>query len=173
MSIVTKEGVACYEEAIALLEQMKPMGPLQHNESLAKAAQDHVKDKGMKGLTGHEGSDRSKACDRMNRYGLPTGLTSENLSYWRSTGLEIVVQLCVDDGVPERSHRCVLLNPDLNLCGVATGPHKTMRTITVIDYSQGMEAKGAVDPAQKQMDDFAKEVVEWKDMPEKHKGFKT
>ena len=48
---------------------------------MAKACQDHCKDTGEIGTTGHFGSDLSTPFSRMNRYGSWAGGAAENISY--------------------------------------------------------------------------------------------
>ena len=58
---------------------------------MANACQDHVKDTGPKGITGHDGTDGSKVDDRLKKYGTPISTFGENLSYAQTTGREVVL----------------------------------------------------------------------------------
>jgi uncharacterized protein YkwD len=66
-----------------------------------------------------------------------TGSIGENISYGPDDGLEVVLQLIIDDGVPDRGHRANIFSPDFRLAGVACGPHPTFRTVCVIDFAGG------------------------------------
>ena len=136
VDLITQEGKAAVREAIAYLRKQPPVGPLQSSSGLAKSATDHVKDQGKTGQTGHNGSDGSDPQGRMKRYGLPS-LSGENIAYGPTTAQQVVMQLIIDDGVPDRGHRVNIFKPEFNVAGVACGPHTTFRTICVINYAQG------------------------------------
>ena len=59
----------------------------------------------------------------MARYGSVCG-GGENCAYGRSSGIEIVMGLFVDDGVSSRGHRSNLVNGDFVFTSNFTGPHK-------------------------------------------------
>ena len=51
------------------------------------AAKDHAIDIGTNGISGHEGTDKSKTKDRIERYGSwKPGSIGENISFGKSTG---------------------------------------------------------------------------------------
>ena len=50
------------------------------------AARDHATDIGTNGISGHEGTDKSKTKDRIERYGSwKPGSIGENISFGKST----------------------------------------------------------------------------------------
>ena len=102
---------------------------------MALAAKDHTQDTGSKGLTGHEGSDKSLTGERLERYGRWSGGNAENVSYGKDYGINVVMQLLVDDGVPSRGHRRNLFDPDFTKTGSFSGPHTTQRKMTCIVYA--------------------------------------
>ncbi|MDA1045113.1 MAG: hypothetical protein O3C57_07820, partial [Verrucomicrobia bacterium] len=133
----SKEGLKAVDEAIAFMEKVKPVGKLQASKGLSEAAMAHVKDTGPVGKVGHEGTDKSAPADRMSRQGKWEDTCGENISYGKSTGRDIVVQLIIDDGVADRGHRTNLFRDEFNVAGVAIGPHKIYRICCVIDYAGG------------------------------------
>lgn len=133
----TKEGTDAIEECYRVLHKTKPAGPLYPNEELSLAAQDHVKDQGQTGVIGHIGNDNSSPLKRAKRYLSSDYLyVGENISYGISSADDIVSFLLINDGMPSRGHREILLNPKFNLAGVACGSHLVYKTMCVIVYGR-------------------------------------
>jgi uncharacterized protein YkwD len=47
----------------------------------------------------------------------------------------------VDDGVKDRAHRKILLDPAFRYAGAACGPHRTFGTMCVIDLAGPKQAE--------------------------------
>ena len=131
----THEGIKAVDEAIRFLKSSKPAPPLKHSPGLSRAARDHVKDQSQSGKTGHIGRNGSKPYERIERYGTWEGLSGENIAYGDETARMIVMQLIIDDGVPDRGHRENIFNPEFHYTGVAVGSHPVYRTMCVINYA--------------------------------------
>jgi uncharacterized protein YkwD len=59
---------------------------------------------------------------------------SENVDYGQFTsGRDVVVDLIVDDGVPDRGHRRNIFDPSARVAGVACGRHPRYGSMCVID----------------------------------------
>jgi uncharacterized protein YkwD len=141
--LVTKEGTPLINELIAELQTIEPMQILTPSMGMSHAAKDHTKDCASHNTTGHAGSDGGQFWDRVNRYGkinLFQAGGGECLSYGSNTGVDIVLQLLIDDGVQSRGHRKILLNPNASKIGVGFGEHpkyKYMCTLDIaFDYSE-------------------------------------
>ena len=140
--IVSYEGVKAVEECYAELLKTAPMGILMPEKGLSLAAKDHVRDQGEKGFTGHGGSDGSTPKTRMQRYGTMMGY-GENIAYSPTTpsGRNFVVDLLVDDGVKNRSHRTVMLKSSYTQVGVSIGKHNSnYKHMCVMDFAKDFKA---------------------------------
>jgi len=131
----TEEGKNGIQSCINDLSRRQSMPPLIPSRGLFLAAKDHVNDTGPKGITGHTGSDKSSMSQRINRYGKWDKGAGENISYGYNKGRDIVVQLLIDDGVPDRGHRNNILNRSFRYAGPAIGRHSNFTYLCVIDYA--------------------------------------
>ena len=134
--VLTQEGPAAVDEAIAFLKRQPPLPPLAWAEGLARSAAELVRDQAQSGETGH-GRGKLEMEGRVSRQVEWTGSIGENISYGTNDGRDVVIQLIVDDGVPGRGHRVNIFSPDFRLAGVACGPHPTIRTVCVINFAGG------------------------------------
>jgi hypothetical protein len=131
--LVTQEGPAAVDEAIAVMERQRPLPPLDRDLALDRAANDHARDQSRSGETSHYGADGSAPHVRMIRY-KPWRRTAETIAYGGDTPEAVVLQLIVDDGVPDRSHRSVILDPSYTHIGAVCQPHPRFRTVCVADF---------------------------------------
>ena len=137
-----REGKRAIREAIEVLERTAPMPPLAHSDLVSLAARDHVRDQGKTARTGHGGSDGSDPFTRIRRYVDSRG-AAENIAYGLYDARDIVVELIIDDGIPNRGHRVNILNPRYRIVGVATGPHDRYGIMCVMDFSVPFETTAA------------------------------
>ena len=134
--IRTNEGRPALLEAAEFLETVEPvMELITYNEALHFAARDHVLDQGPTGQLGHTGTNGTRPSVRMKRYGDIEGLSGEVINYGDETPRMTVIQLVIDDGVPDRGHRHLLFNPRLKAAGAAIGYHKDYGTMVVVDLA--------------------------------------
>ena len=106
-------------------------------------------DIGHKGLVQHESSDGTSVKERLKRFGKIITCYGENLSFHCETAMEVVCQLIIDDGVPNRGHRENIFNPDFRVCGIYSGKHKDFDTMTTIDFAAAYVKTGDEDPIEK------------------------
>ncbi len=138
----TVEGVAALDEAIRDLESASPLPGLDASAGLALAARDHAVDLGSHGARGHVGSDGSTMRGRLERYGHFMGTSGEVISFGPDLAYDVVRELVIDDGVPDRGHRVNLLRPEFRVAGVACGHHRSMRFVCVIDFATTYQDAG-------------------------------
>jgi len=141
--IVTKEGTAAVKDALSYLRSHQPLQPvLPFGEGLRLAAEDHADDIGRNGLVSHTGSDGSSSSERMQRYGRWTGACGECLWYGRiigRTGLGVIEDLVIDDGVASRGHRHCIFDDRYNVAGVKLLPHEIYGHVVVIEFAGAYE----------------------------------
>ena len=71
-----------------------------------------------------------------------SGQLNENLSFGTSrTARDIVLQLCIDDGVPDRGHRGVIFSRRMRFAGVAVGDHRKWGNMCCIHYAEYCKPK--------------------------------
>lgn len=133
IAVVTQEGVSAVDEAIRFLEAQPPLPPLGRSAALDRSAAEHGQDQGRTGEVGHQGSDGSSPNDRMRRHGR-WQTTAEAIAYG-PTPEQAIMQLIVDDGVPDRGHRTILFSPAYRMVGAWCGPHPRWRTVCVLNFA--------------------------------------
>ena len=118
----TEEGAAAVREAIAALRVRQPMQPLRWSKGLAGATADHVKDQGPIGGLEHRGTDGSSPARRAERRGRWVTAMAENIAFGDNQARQVVIQLLVDDGVPDRGHRDNILDGPMGRGGSCLRP---------------------------------------------------
>lgn len=121
------------EEAIDFLTRQTPLPPLQPDGRLAAAAQAHTRDQGPRGELGH-GAPGSLGR-RLQSNGLWAGLAAEDISYGHDTARDVVRQLIIDSGVPNRGHRANIFGRAYQVAGVGCGAHSVYGSMCVIDFA--------------------------------------
>ena len=142
-AILTHEGADAIEDAMQYLKIMKPLPPLKYSEEISKACRDHISDIGPKGLTTHEGSDRSNITDRIEKYCEWDGIVAENLDFGFRIGENVVMNMIIDDGVKEKNQRKNIFNKEFNYIGVGAGPHKIYGICVVVGYVKNIREIGS------------------------------
>ena len=111
------------------------MPAFEWRTGMAHACQDHIDQMGEAGLTGHTGQDGSSPYQRMDRYGSWNRWAAENISYGSTTGVDVVMQLFVDDGVRSRGHRNNLFSKHGAVTGAFSGSHGKYDSMSCITYA--------------------------------------
>jgi len=136
--LMTVEGPSAVEEAIADLERRPPAPPLRPDSAIAQAALRLVADEGPSGRVGHVASDGATLRQRLEAAGVWAMAMEEDIAYGPTEPREVVRELIVDDGVPDRGHRAAIFDPAMSRAGSACGPHTTWRWVCVIDFAGGV-----------------------------------
>jgi len=130
----TEEGIVPVDEAIGFLGKTPPMAALENDDILRQAAQDHVKEQGATGRTGHFSADGSGPAERTMKHGGGRQV-AEVIAYGAADAEDVIRQLIVDDGVRDRGHRVLMFMDHLKYAGIACGPHPEFGTMCVIDMA--------------------------------------
>jgi uncharacterized protein YkwD len=127
--VMTREGVSALLETIQAIRSTKPMPALALSDGMCRAAQSHCHDTGPLGIVGHIGSKETTLQDRVETFGRWSECIGETIDYGSLTGFESVCALLVDDGLPSRPHRNIVLNPRFRKVGVGAGKHSQYQTM--------------------------------------------
>lgn len=139
--VQTREGVKAVDEAIRYLSRVKPLPPLAWSDGLAEAAGELAEEQGSAGGTGHSGRESGGMRERIERRGEWMGSIGENLGYGPEDARSMVMQLIIDDGVPDRGHRKNFYRAAFTTAGVACGSHPRFGSMCVIDFAGGFRLK--------------------------------
>jgi uncharacterized protein YkwD len=128
-----EEDAAAVDDAIDFLMRQRPLPPLAPDGRLAAAARAHVAAQSDTGEVGH--GPPGAFGRRLEAQGVFAGLAAESISYGEPDPREVVRQLVVDSGVPDRGHRKDLLSGGFRAAGVGCGRHATYGSMCVIDLA--------------------------------------
>ena len=134
-AILTNEGVAAFDDAIAYLKETEPLPPLKISPNVLLAARDHLNDLLATGQTGHLGSDGSYPPNRVQKRGVFTSIVGENISYLISDARFAAFSMLIDDGNPNRGHRNNLFSANFNYLGIASGDSKKWGRVCVVTFT--------------------------------------
>lgn len=135
VGVRTFEGPGAVDEAIAFLSHQRPLGPIEADPALARAAAEHADEQARTGGFGHGGADGSQPSQRVWRYARGRMLVAEVISYGQASAEGVIRQLIVDDGQPTRGHRAILFSAPYRRAGVACRPHPVYGHSCVIDLT--------------------------------------
>jgi uncharacterized protein YkwD len=148
----THDAVLTLEEAISALEKLRGALPrVEFSPALSRAAADHVRDTGSRGLTGHRGADGSSLNQRIERYGSWSGHIAENIVYGTSGARDAVFDQLLDFGIRDRGHRWTLLSPAWRYVGISCGPHTLYRIMCVLDFASDYHDRAGLQPARSRL----------------------
>ena len=122
------------EGLYADLRNTRNLHLLRPLEALHKSASHHAHDMGSKGLLGHDSSDGTTFTMRIHNFHKPVTV-SENINYGYEDAISIVMEMLIDEGVTNRTHRHNILGQTFNHIGVSIRPHKMMEFNCVMDFS--------------------------------------
>jgi len=130
----TQEGDAAVFEAIEFLKQQNPLPPLDFSSQLQQAAQYLVDDIAPKGIISLHCTNGMKPKHRIENFIRLDNIWGETQVSGVSKAKDVLLVLLVNDGNPDRQFRNTMFSEQHNLCGVASGKHKTHDNMVQIGY---------------------------------------
>ena len=100
---------------------------------MAAAAREYAARQGPSGEVGH--GPPGSLGRRLQRQQLFAGIEAESISYGQDAPRDVIRQLVVDSGVPNRAHRKDLFGRAFQAVGVGCGPHAEWGSMCVIDLA--------------------------------------
>lgn len=116
------------------LRKTQSMHLLKPIDALQKSTAHHAHDMGTKGGLGHDSSDGTTFIMRIHKFHKPVTV-SENIAYGYNDALSNVMEMLIDEGVTERTHRHNILGKTFHHIGVSIKAHKMMEFNCVMDFS--------------------------------------
>lgn len=141
---ISNEGVRAVDEAIAALERAAPLPRLLAGNILAVAAADHASYQSATGEIGHNSRGTGPGDRVMARGG--GRFVSEVISYGQRTPRDVVRQFLVDDGVPSRGHRLLLLTGHYRFAGVGCDSHARWQAMCVVKLADQPDGSAPLPP---------------------------
>ena len=118
------------------LNSIKDLPMLYPNDILFRAAEYHANDLGKTGKFQHESTDGTSFQKRISSFGYknPAG---ENIFAGIEDPLHVVLDLLIDEGIPDVGHRKNILRKAFNSISVARRPHNSdCKFVVVMDFGQ-------------------------------------
>lgn len=140
--MLTREGAAAVDEAIAFLERQPPLPPVTGSWLLGRAARMHMGEQAVTGDVGHHSRDGRNPGGRARAAGGGDAV-GETIAYGYHDPVAVVHQLIVDDGVPDRGHRALIFAREFRYAGVGCASHPRYRHACTIDFSATADGRRA------------------------------
>lgn len=127
--IQTEEGAAAYIEAFEFLSKQKGIDPLEPSKGLQRICEDYMVEAQK---VDPDQIDNINLEKIMEKYGSFSGDLNRAFDFGGEDPEQVLVNLIVCDGDPDRGNRESLLSPDLKKIGVANAKNDTYRFCTLI-----------------------------------------
>ncbi|MBM3431798.1 MAG: CAP domain-containing protein [Bacteroidetes bacterium] len=114
-----------YKSLVTYLKQKNPQPILYPDQTLYESARCHALTSGETSYVGHK--RRTQACKKVESF------LGECCDYGYDDPLSIVMDLLIDEDIPDLGHRLIMFNPYTKL-GVSIQPHKKYRWNAVLDF---------------------------------------
>ena len=133
--LITDEGYVPVEELYYILIHHAPAPAFIVDKSLHSSAEELALDQSLTGDTGHISSKGRGFAVRIRSYAQWKKSVSETIGYGGKTGFDMVNDMLIDDGVSDRGHRLIMMDPVFHFVGTSVRPHSMYGFTAVIDYA--------------------------------------
>ena len=117
------------------LFKTKQLAALRLDAGLCKAAAIHAEDMGATGKIGSNSSTGISYTERILKYYASDNKNvGECCVYGNDNAEDIIIQMLVDEGMPQHPHRSNILSALWKSVGIATREHKSWQWNTVLDF---------------------------------------
>lgn len=106
------------------LKTIKDLPLLEPDQTLFETAREHAIASGKSGALGHK-SPAGTFEERLTPLRREFNYLLENCDYGSFAAVDIVMNLMIDEGIPDVGHRKNILHDKINAVGVSIEPHKT------------------------------------------------
>jgi hypothetical protein len=120
------------------LEKAINLQPLYPNQELYEVAKKHAIASGKQGSLGHD-SSAGNFKSRMNPLKSNFRIVSENCDYGSNKAIDILMNLLIDEDIPDVGHRENILDGRMNCVGNSTQPHRNYKFTNVQVFGQKAE----------------------------------
>ena len=120
---------------VARLRKTKNIQALMPAYSLHKTALLHARDMGMKGDSGHIGSDGKSFIERISQYFPNHAGFAENFHLGSGNAIDIVIAF-LSGGNEKQVYGDNILSPNLHYIGVSIQPHRNSCSDAVLDFAR-------------------------------------
>jgi hypothetical protein len=114
------------------IDSSQSQGILQVDERLCSLAKEHATDMGKTGNVGHNSSDGKSFRERTKSIDELFMTCKENCQYGYDKGLDVLIALLIDTGVPNYAHRFTMLDFNMSYVGISITGHKKYGANTVM-----------------------------------------
>eukprot|EP00276_Gloeochaete_wittrockiana_P004515 CAMPEP_0184653520 /NCGR_PEP_ID=MMETSP0308-20130426/11241_1 /TAXON_ID=38269 /ORGANISM="Gloeochaete witrockiana, Strain SAG 46.84" /LENGTH=687 /DNA_ID=CAMNT_0027089025 /DNA_START=335 /DNA_END=2398 /DNA_ORIENTATION=- len=144
------------QDAIAALEYVAAAAPLTLSNRLSRAALDGLRDRSssapMFGLSSD--SPGPSHMERIGQYGACGGVSMESLVTGSDTAEGIVMYMLMDVENANRERRWAVLNPAFKAVGIASLPHRDLKHICAVIFSESFNEYSCVGSANEKAQSF-------------------
>lgn len=120
------------------LQKTKGLQALFPNDQLYEVAKKHATASGKQGSLGHDSSAGTFKA-RMNPLKTNFRIVSENCDYGSQKAIDILMNLLIDEDIPDVGHRQNIIDGRMNSVGNSTQPHRKYEHTNVQVFGQKAE----------------------------------
>ena len=141
INLRTDEGRIPAEEVYEYLIHQMPVAPVKYSPDLHRSAVELSFDQSKTGKIGHINSSGRSYDERIRSNGRWKSGVAETIGYGGKTGIDMVNNLLIDDGLKDREDRLIMMDPVYHYTGVSVKTHSAYGLAAVIDFAIAIDDK--------------------------------